>query len=151
MEPFGVSSDLTGAVYDIVSGLWDGLEREFALRAAKAAVHPRVTYRVGAGRQPNRAAKKVCENAEDIAPFPVELHGVGVFSRRIARRFLRARKDEPLLRANRPLLTAMTSAACSRRLTTCPTCGSPRHPCTPRSREPASTGNLRWLDAGALT
>jgi hypothetical protein len=110
MESFAVSSDLTGAAYDTVSGLWDGLEREFGLRAARAAIHPHVTYCVGRRDDPSELLKKVGQNAEDIAPFPVELQGVGVFRGEAPVVFLRVRKDEVLLRAYRQILAAVLSA-----------------------------------------
>jgi 2'-5' RNA ligase len=45
-----------------------------------------------------------------MAPFPVELHGVGVFEGESPVVYLRVRKDEPLLGAYRQILEAMRSA-----------------------------------------
>lgn len=104
---YGVSSQLTGQAYDEALAIWDELERRYGLRAAQAAVHPHVTYVVGACDQPHTLVECLSAAAARLAPFDVMIEGVDTFDGPAPVVFLRVVPSEPLARAYQVICQVM--------------------------------------------
>ncbi|HEX9372815.1 MAG TPA: 2'-5' RNA ligase family protein [Roseiflexaceae bacterium] len=107
---YAVSSDLTGEAYAAALAIWGEFEQRYGLTAARAAIHPHVTYVVGDCERPEVLSEHLAIIASTIAPFAVELEGVGVFERPQPVVHLRVAKSTELLSAFAAISAAMQAA-----------------------------------------
>lgn len=111
---YGICSDLTGEAHAAATALWDHLERRYGLAEARAAAHPHVSYLVGevasGGSRVEALVTRVAAAASRLAPFAIEIGGVGVFDGPAPALYLRVVRSEPLLRTHAAILGATREA-----------------------------------------
>jgi len=66
VSTYAVSCDLAGEAGARVRAQWDALERRFALRTARAAGHPHLTFVVGECAEPSLLLRHVAEAARQM-------------------------------------------------------------------------------------
>jgi 2'-5' RNA ligase len=107
---YGVSSDLTGEAYAAARSMWDGLERRYGLRAARAAIHPHITYVVGECPRPQSLVAALAGVAAALPAFETEIDGFGIFDGPSPVVYLRVLKNPPLIHAYQTICQSMQNA-----------------------------------------
>ncbi|HWQ14486.1 MAG TPA: 2'-5' RNA ligase family protein [Roseiflexaceae bacterium] len=78
-EVYAVVSPISGGAQAEALTMWELLERRYGVRAARAAIHPHMTYVVGEGGDPQALAERLDVAASAAAPLTVTIDGLGIF------------------------------------------------------------------------
>jgi 2'-5' RNA ligase len=109
-EVYAVVSHLSGEAQAEALATWELLERRYGVRAARAAVHPHMTYVVGEGDDPQALSGQLAVIAAATPALTVTLDGMGMFSGPPPVIFLRVVHDAALARAYAQIVEAVRRA-----------------------------------------